>query len=428
VGADIGGSLNCSKGTFENEDGYALSADRLKVGSGVFLRSIRAKGEVRLLGADIGGDLDCSKGTFENEDGRALNADGLKTKGNVFLRGGFHAKGAVCLVGADIGGVLDCSRGVFGNVNSVALDAEGLKTKDNVNLSNMFYAIGEVCFLNAEIGTNLSCNEGTFENENGVAFNAERMNVKGTFKWRLTKRPRGKVDLTHATVGQLYDNMHDIGSWPDKGKLFLDGFKYDALASKETPRSVDNLLEWLKLQPEEHLKLQPYEQLAKVYRLMGHEKYARTVLIEKHKELRRHGKLYRGSYIRNWVLDVTVGYGWQPGKALWFIAALIFIGMGLFWSADFIQVMQPSKERVYLDAKFKKTGELPSQYPVFNPLSYSMDTFIPFVDLHQENYWLPNTNRHMGWFYRVYLWFHICLGWFFSTLAVLSFTSIIRKD
>src|SRR3990172_7731101 len=63
-----------------------INADGLKTGGAVFLNyGFKAVGEVRLLGADIGGQLSCSKGTFENEEGDALSADGLKTGGNVFL-------------------------------------------------------------------------------------------------------------------------------------------------------------------------------------------------------------------------------------------------------------------------------------------------------------------------------------------------------
>jgi len=71
----------------------------------VFLdKGFSAEGEVSLVGAQIGGNLDCEKGSFIQEQGKALFANGLKVEGNVLLWGGFKAKGQVSLVGARING------------------------------------------------------------------------------------------------------------------------------------------------------------------------------------------------------------------------------------------------------------------------------------------------------------------------------------
>jgi hypothetical protein len=87
LGAQIGGNLDCLGGTFKNppkekvdSSGKALSADGIRVTGGVFLRiGFSAEGEVRLLGAQIGGDLDCSDGTFSE-----LNIQTAIVKGNFF--------------------------------------------------------------------------------------------------------------------------------------------------------------------------------------------------------------------------------------------------------------------------------------------------------------------------------------------------------
>ncbi len=428
LGAEIGGDLSCGNGTFENEKGAALNADGLKTKGDISLNNgFHAKGAVRLLGAEIGGDLSCGNGTFENEKGAALNADGLKTKGGISLNNGFHAKGEVRLLGADIGGDLSCSNGTFENEKGAALNADGLKTKGDISLNDGFHAKGKVRLVNADIGGNLDCSNGTFENEKGVALCAERMNVVGSFFWQTKGRPVGMIDLLHASVGQLTDNME---SWPEKGKLRIDGFVYGALAPDNTPKGAKERLGWLRLQPDEPFKPQPYEQLAKALRCMGHEKDAHEVLIAKNQDLRKHGNIGRIGYIRNWVLDITIAYGWKPWKAVFlFIAPLLLIGWGMFWCADVkLRLMQPSKERVFMSEEFKKGGVVPAAYPVFNPLIYSMDTFVPFVDLHQENYWLPDANKEWGGIFRWYLWGHIVMGWVLSTLAAVGLTGLIRKE
>ena len=120
-GAQIGGILDCSYGSFTNPpqkdvkgSGTALSADRINVKGSVFLRGVKASGKVGLLGAQIGGILDCSDGTFANppqkdllESGDALSADRINVKDSVFLNGSFTATGEVRLLGAHVGGKLE---------------------------------------------------------------------------------------------------------------------------------------------------------------------------------------------------------------------------------------------------------------------------------------------------------------------------------
>jgi hypothetical protein len=130
----------------------SISADGMHVEGNVdLLGGFTAHGEVRLLGAQIGGNLDCSGGTFKNppQEGpqsgsTALNADGVNVTGSVFLRDGFAANGGVRLPGAQIGADLDCSGGTFGELVVeganivrhllVALIQDGAKGK--MNLTN----------------------------------------------------------------------------------------------------------------------------------------------------------------------------------------------------------------------------------------------------------------------------------------------------
>ena len=153
LGATIGGDLGAAGGTFKNSSGNALSADRIGVIGGVFLREgFSAEGEVRLPGATIGGNLEADGGTFKNlksdknpdSTGHALNADGIKVTGSVFLRNGFSAEGEVVLLGATIGSDLDAKGGAFKNSKKVALRADGIKVGGNVSLRDKFVAEGTV--------------------------------------------------------------------------------------------------------------------------------------------------------------------------------------------------------------------------------------------------------------------------------------------
>jgi len=59
-----------------------ITAHGLVVKNDVFLiGGFTANGELGLIGAQIGGDLDCEAGSFVNEGGMAINADRVNVKG-----------------------------------------------------------------------------------------------------------------------------------------------------------------------------------------------------------------------------------------------------------------------------------------------------------------------------------------------------------
>lgn len=179
-GAQIGGQLECSQGTFENEGGVALEAHGVNVTGSVLLgKGFTAKGEVSLATAQIGGFLDCGQGTFENKGGMALFAQGAHVSGFVFLTNGFSAEGAVSLSSAQIGGQLSCTRGRFNNEGGVALYAQGTTVGGNVFLRNGFAAKGEVRLVSAQIGGQLDCSQGTFENSGSNALVAQSAIFQG---------------------------------------------------------------------------------------------------------------------------------------------------------------------------------------------------------------------------------------------------------
>jgi len=147
--------------------------------------------------------------------------------------------------------------------------------------------------------------------------------------------PAGAVDLGDAQVGELAD---DEKSWPKAGKLMLDGFVYTRL-SWDTPcwaqdwtgkgREHKGRLYWLSLQSSFHP--QPYEQLAKVFRDMGHEGEAREVEIAKRRKLRPDLWFWR---LGDGFLDLTIGYGLKPWRAFLGLVLAVICGWMLFWGAN----------------------------------------------------------------------------------------------
>jgi len=351
-----------------------LAADRMVVKGGVFLRNgFHATGEVRLPGA-------------------ALFADGVTVKGDVFLNDGFHATGEVRLPGADIGGDLDCSKGKFEN-----------------DSDDQFV---------------LDCSKGKFENDSDDQFVLERAKIAGALNWTKVKLVgNGTISFHLASVGTIID---DEKSWPKKDNLFLDGLRYTMLGWN-SPTGWRARKDWLDRQAfrPRDFRPQPYEQLIKVLRAMGHDRDARQIAMEKQRALRRSGGLKLHERLWNCFMGVTLGYGYQPWRAVVVLFMFLVLGgIGAYCAAE-RGIMVPAKERVYMAATYPPA---PPDYPVLDPMIYSLDVLLPIVDLHQESYWLPSVNKPYGALARWYMWLHIAVGWIFTTLAVAGFTGLVKKD
>lgn len=347
---------------------------------------------------------------------KSLYADRLVVKGNLFLRG-IKTKGDVRLPGAIIDGSLVCDGAEFDNPEDNAFFADQLVVKGSFSLSGV-KAKGKVRLLSVEIGGQLDCTEAEFECKKGNAINLQNARINDLL-FKKVRIVKGSLYFAGAHIAVLVD---DETSWPKKshGKLNLVGFEYSLFAGGQAPITAEKRLKWIRLQDPKYFSLQPYEQLAKVFRQMGHESDAREVQIAKNYDLYRFGKLSWHSRRWNEFLDFTVGYGYQPLRALLLLAFIAFVGMDVFLIPA---NMQPAKDRAFMNENYETRQELPKYYPEYNPLVYSLDTLIPVLDLHQEEYWIPKAG-----FVRGYLWVHIFCGWILTTLGIASLTGLINKE
>jgi hypothetical protein len=272
-----------------------------------------------------------------------------------------------------------------------------MTVEGSVFLDEGFHATGEVRLVGAHI-LSLSCRNARFENPNGAALNLE-----------------------YARIRVLMD---DEDSWPQQGQLRIDGLEYEGFAGDRTPIDARRRLEWLRRQLP-HFRPQPYDQLARVFRRMGREEEAVEVLIAKQKDLIRYGKLSRLGKLTRRILGVTIGYGYRPRRAFFWVLAFVITGCLIFKWAYTHDLMAPMG--ILTDPLYRESGTIPAGYPRFQALFYSLDAFLPIVDLHQERFWLPDASKPCGVAIRYYLWVHIAFGWFFSTLFVSGVTGLVKS-
>jgi hypothetical protein len=470
TGAQIGGSVECRAGRFDVSRGSALHCDRVSIGGGLFLsEGFLSRGEVRLLGAEIGGDLACADGRFEAPGLKTLSCDGLKISGNVLLRDGFVALGSVRLVGAKIGGSLDCDRGHFQAPGYVALDCNAAIVNGNAVLRTGFVALGEVNFLGARIGGNLACGGGRFEAPGGIALACDGAEIGGGVLLRDLVGVRGRIQFSSASAATLLD---DDGCWaapnaaPGEYTLILDGFTYQRIG--DGPTDAVTRLRWLKRQHTEYLtadfRPQPWEQLIKVLRDMGHPEDARRVAIEKQRMILRNdvrrllvnapqwrSPFFAAKLLLIWLYGLFTGFGYRPLRTVGAMVGVWLVGALLFASAARQGIMVPTDVDILLHkpeaensrplretcaGNWTRCAGLPPEYPAFQPLVYSLELILPVVDLQQARKWTPRVDQpgparlrdDFPRFVRAFMWFEILFGWAGTLLLTAVLSGLAKKD
>jgi hypothetical protein len=462
--ATISGDISCNGAFIRNESGIALDARGIKVHGSVHLRKrslenkepecFLAKGQVNFRLAKIGGDLDCLDASCEyrlkenaqnvesldisaqnlrhlekkscwydrqrHEEKYAFVADELSVKGGALFNG-MNIQGGMTMLVANIGLNLAFRNTKLFCGPQFALYAHGLRVDRTLYLSEGFESTGQVRLRDAHIGADLDCRGATFNttknSKDDAVLNIDGSRIVGKLFWtkpsdqadipkNLQKdiKATGTIVLTNAEVGQLADSKK---SWEGcDGSLCLDGFVYGSLA-RNAPTVTNWRRQWLERQPKFHP--QSYEQLASVLRNMGHEDKAREIVMAKKDRHLKSGNLHWLEYLELGFLKITVGYGYRLRRP--FVGLLSFLALGtlLFGIAEYVGGLAPKAS--------------PGEGPAFCPLAYSVDVFIPVLNLHQEE------NYHViAWWALLYMWVHIIVGWTITTLLVAGLTGLIKKE
>jgi hypothetical protein len=362
-----------------------------------------------------------------------LEGDQSVSSGDVVLRYGHY--GNVSFYRAEIDGNLEMNGGQF--IGDQPVSAVDATIKGDALFHEGFTTGGIVDFRLARIGRSLSFNHASFVGKSDNGLDAGRATINGTLYWvDITTTPRTELLLSDARASTIWD---DTRSWPNRGKLALDGFVYSDFAGG--PADSDARLEWLGRQSLSlRLQPQPYRQLAEVLRTAGRPEGAVKVEIARENAITRSGRIGLGGWLWRCALDGVIGYGYRPLRALWWIVGFVTVGAVLFqWGYD-QRLITPTEVQAY--EAFIKDGEPPPHYPPFSSLVYSLENFLPVVELHQGQYWRPNprhrplrSGRLTQWtdgtvvprLLRTYLWIHILAGWTITPLLFAGLAGLLRS-
>lgn len=431
------GTLDFSGARLENTTGPALEADGLQVDQSVFLRdgfiatSTSERGTIRLLGAQIGGQLNCGGARLENTIGPALNADNLQVDQDMLLHRGFVAtsageQGTIRLLGARAG-VLNCSGARLENTTGPALEADHLQVDRDVALDGGFAAtsageLGTIQLPGAHIGGVLYCGGGRLENTTGPALNAAGLRVvQDVFlDDGFTATSAGGhtvLVLADVRIGGTFhlDTDRVTHTAPAQGSLIeLGGLTYSGLPRPASRRR------WLTLLREHTpgYAAQPYQHLAAAYRAAGHDRDARTILIAQRRDQNQRAGLAPSERAWGRLTGITLGYGYQPWRALLLLLATLA-------SAVALSVIGGHHGGLARQPAITGAGAA-TACTTIDQIGVGLDLGTPLIKTGARDRCQP-TNTTAGQTLTIAGWILQLLAWTFATLFIAGFTGAVRK-
>ena len=307
---------------------------------------------------------------------------------------------------------MDFRGAAFHSPGATCIDADGSRVSGSVFLDDDFISQGQVSIGGAFVGGGVFCS-GTMLNDNLTCLNLQHTEILGPLVWK-PKSFAGSVDFANLSA-QMYSDDLDLTS---VGKYSIVGFKFQ----RADHASVDTLaerLKWLRSSDDGTYHPQPYEQWIRFFKQEGFEEGAREVAIQKLRCRRRHAPFVRRC--AEWMfLDLLVGYGYKPWKALFAAALIVAIGSVYFQVAFNNSWLGRAKEQV-------RVGATQESYPRFYSVAYTLDLFLPLVDLRQADYWIPSHSRQETPLW-IATWAEVGFGWVLSTLFLSAVTGVVRRE
>ena len=381
----------------------------------VRIRGAKITGRLDLMGATTSYALVCENCWFEQPlrfveaTTRTVRIVASRMPGMNCAR--MRAEGLFNLYGSVIDGVLRLDQArvtgeVFlmashiGQGTGEAIAGRGLVVDGDMQCTDGFIARGVINLQGARITGRLSFQGAVLEAPDSDLHDGSALNLSSLqaaeLDLRAAKQIVGGVRLSNARVGTLDDNP---AVWPRH--LWLHGFTYDYIQKRHSNRvPVTERLEWLRRDTLGY-RPQPYEQLAEFYRRTGHDDDARRVLLAKQRD--RRSTLQTPRRLIGLLLDWTVGYGYRPWLAAFWLAALLAGGTAVF-------------------ATHRPHAIHGGAMPPFSPLVYTLDLLVPFGAF--------GLRGAFAWTGPVQ-WLAYALipcGWILASAVIAGITRNIRRD
>jgi hypothetical protein len=298
-----------------------------------------------------------------------------------------------------------------------------------------------VTLIGIKIGSQVKFENTDITNEAGYAVVLDASAVANGVLFEETFVSRGKVSLSGATVDmQLllageYEELN-LQNTVVKGSLIIEkdkvakinlyGLKYESILFVGNNKSArePSVEEMVGLIGKSYQYTSwPFIEFARTLELKGNEMNARETLIEMERERTKHQKYSLWMKIMRKLSDCLISYGYKPSKIL--AISLVYVFIVAFLINSVSGAFTPVSNNDYT--------------PVLNPLMFSLDTFLPLVDLHQAKYWMPDSGYKaflslegkfllipVGNLLLILQWLTILMGWAFSIIFAAAATGLVK--
>ncbi|WP_152020841.1 hypothetical protein [Aliarcobacter butzleri] len=436
----------------------SIDAQRVICDSDLLFRKIEVD-YINFANSKIGGSFISENSSYTN----FINCNGAIINGAVFLTDNLSSEGMIDFNSSNIGS-LDCTNAKkikYLNCNGAVINGsvfiKDIKQIDIIDLSLTQISANIEC-INS-INKNFLCessfikNNIAFDNFSTNSLNFGLSKIDGMLKINnLTIN--GHCILNSSKINQLWfqkifwkDSLISIG---------LDGLLYEYLDVENLNSKI--LLSLLNKMPkEETFKPQPYKQLAKVLRNMGHNEDANNIMIEYNDIItsKRENNFIK---ILKQIYGKTAGYGYKPMRVLGTMFIVWLFCSLFYWNASKVGVFAPTNPLVFqkkdsyvcnvnsngtplLDffnySKYNSSNNwilnenLEGEYTTFNPFLYSLDVILPIVDLQVEKDWgqyVSSNNGTLNDITRWLMWFEILFGWTYSLILVAILSGLAKNE
>jgi len=444
-GTSFSGNLDCNGATFEGE--AAFTSLRCE-GFGAFNETrFLNEQETDFSYATFDKNLECGEATFRG--GASFNS--LKCSYNGFFdKTRFLSEQEVDFSHASFGENLQCNEVIFmGGTNFSSLECgnSGWFVKAE------FLSERKANFIYASFGGNLVCTEANFKGEvsfsalkcGGVGwFNGTRFECKEEVSFGFTQfggklefasaQFAGSVNLSAASISQelsltgaqfehrvtLYDASIDLLVLDDdrfpfkEGSLDLRGFTFNRFKGPAA-NSEERAIAFATAQDPTIFSRDPYLQLEKYYENIGDDSRGRRVYYQGRSEFREKARTQnKWSLMRSildWFWKVLTGYGIKIWPLLAISSVFLVIGTLVFY--------------VPQDTLTKANGPasiIPWEEGLLYRFLYSLDLFLPIVNLRVDEQWVPN-----GLLLQEYATIHTLVGWLIVPLLLAALAGIMRR-
>ncbi len=373
-------------------------------------------GGANFVGGKINGEFQLHECQFYNSS-NGVSFQGIQILGSLIInKTTFECPADFSY--ARIGNLFDANNTQFLNPNH-KIDFTNLSVQGVAFFSNANF-MGPAQFINTKIGGEFIAKKANFLNSDSMTtFSAMEVQGIATFDNAIFNGPvdflgtiiKGEL---HTNESIFYKNVRFNKMSVDipifrcltiKGSYCLNGMIFQSIDVGDEEGKCEKVLSFLN---KAEYSADVYARLEDFYKLNGYQETANKVFITFKRRERWDGNL--PFLMRMWsdIKYYLIGYGRRIEQSIYI--SIFFIILGSFILRKEIMTKSRSQEKVLY----------------FNCFWYSVDLFLPFIDLKMEKNWIPNPDLPCIWLLRLYMCLHIISGWFLIPIGLAAFTGIIE--